>query len=399
MGWLRLPSEWVGPDGEVVGTDVDEGMLAAAEEFVDAEGLGNVVFVKDDLFESKLQASSFDPVHSRFEISPLARGAEQVATYCRLARPGGTIALEDWDKGCWHYNPPAPALEQLVGLIDQAVRRVSELDGGRTHLDVFTRVGIDADLQSEVLALPPGHPYLRLPIQVSTGVAPRLEDLVSTEELARLQSEAEAELRESGRWGTTFRLIQSWGKGDAMSTVAEQIRVDATAVAELQRSFRCELVLPEDEHYDERRTIWNSSIDRRPALIARCTGLADLISALRFARRSGLMIAVRGGIVIDLGPMKGIRVDPEARTAHALAGVLLGELDRETQALGLVVPGRQRHAHRPGRPDAGRRHRVGSCGPTASRSTSSCRRPVGSSAARSCRTRPCGRPYRRIFWS
>lgn len=212
MGWLRLLSEWVGPDGEVVGTDIDEALLAAAKQLVDDEGLDNVVLVKDDLFQSKLEASSFDLVHSRFEITPLARGDEQMATYCRLARSGGIVALEDWDKGSWHYNPPAPALGKLIALIEQAFSRVSELDGGRTHLGVFTNVGIEAHLHAEVLALPPGHQYLRLPIQMTTSLAPRLQDLVSTDELTRLQQKAERELREPSRWGTTFTVIQSWGR-------------------------------------------------------------------------------------------------------------------------------------------------------------------------------------------
>jgi ubiquinone/menaquinone biosynthesis C-methylase UbiE len=212
IGWLRLLSEWVGPAGEVVGTDIDEAMLAAAKEFVAEERLANVVLVKDDLFDSKLEASSFDLVHSRFEITPLARGDEQMATYGRLARSGGIVALEDWDKGSWHFNPPGPALEQLIGLIDQAFARVSELDGGRTHLDLFSNAGIEAHLHAEVLALPPGHPYLRLPIQMATSLAPRLQDFVSADELARLQQQAEKELHESGRWGTTFTIIQSWGR-------------------------------------------------------------------------------------------------------------------------------------------------------------------------------------------
>jgi len=212
LGWLRLLSEWVGRDGEVVGTDFDAAMLGAAEQFVADEGLGNVVLLKDDVFASNLEASSFDLVHSRFVVSPLARGAEQMATYCRLTRPGGIVALEDWDKGSWHYNPPAPALEQLIGLIDQAFAKVSPLDGGRTHLDLFTSAGIEPTIHAEVLALPPGHPYLRLPIQMTTGLAPRLEEFVSAEELARLQAEAETELQEPGRWGTTFTVIQSWGR-------------------------------------------------------------------------------------------------------------------------------------------------------------------------------------------
>jgi FAD/FMN-containing dehydrogenase len=136
-----------------------------------------------------------------------------------------------------------------------------------------------------------------------------------------------------------------------MSTIASEAKVDAAAIDGLERSFRGQLVRPGDPTYGERRRVWNGSIDRSPALIARCAGVADVIAAVRFASDTGLVISVRGGghsfpglsvcdggIVIDLGPMKGIRVDPETRTARAQAGVLLGELDRETQAFGLAVP-------------------------------------------------------------
>jgi hypothetical protein len=134
--------------------------------------------------------------------------------------------------------------------------------------------------------------------------------------------------------------------------VATGIRVDDRALGELQDAFRGQLIRPGDPSYDEHRRIWNGSIDRSPALIARCAGVADVIAAVRFARATGLLAAVRsgghsfpgasvcdGGLVIDLGLMKGIRVDPEAGTARAQAGVLWGELDRETQTFGLATTG------------------------------------------------------------
>ncbi len=123
------------------------------------------------------------------------------------------------------------------------------------------------------------------------------------------------------------------------------------ALRELEASFAGELVSPEDATYDRRRAVWNGSIDRHPALIARCTGASDVSAAVRFAQRTGLPLAVKGGghsfpgqsvcddgVVVDLGEMKEIVVDPRARTATAEAGVLLGDLDRETQAHGLAVP-------------------------------------------------------------
>ena len=140
-----------------------------------------------------------------------------------------------------------------------------------------------------------------------------------------------------------------------MTTQVEQTvdttRLDDTAFARLEGSFRGELVRPGDPSYDLHRKVWNGSIDRRPSLIARCVGVPDVVAALAFARRHGLVVAVRsgghsfpglsvceGGIVIDLAPMKRIWVDPDAGTVRAQAGVVLGELDRATQAFGLAVP-------------------------------------------------------------
>jgi FAD/FMN-containing dehydrogenase len=120
----------------------------------------------------------------------------------------------------------------------------------------------------------------------------------------------------------------------------------------LRDSIRGPVIEPDDEGYDAARAIWNGAIDRRPACVARCTGVADVVAAVRFARERDLLVAVRsgghgvgghalcdGGLVIDLSPMKGIRVDPAARTARAQAGVLWGELDRETQLHGLATVG------------------------------------------------------------
>jgi hypothetical protein len=136
-----------------------------------------------------------------------------------------------------------------------------------------------------------------------------------------------------------------------MSSIASEANIDAAALGRLERTFGGQILRSADAGYDEGRRVWNGSIERSPALIARCADPADVVAAVTFGRETGLPIAVRsgghsfpgqsvcdGGIVIDLGPMKGIRVDPEARTVRAQAGVLLGDLDRETQAFGLAVP-------------------------------------------------------------
>ena len=129
-----------------------------------------------------------------------------------------------------------------------------------------------------------------------------------------------------------------------MTAVADELQIDEAA-------FRGSVVRPDSPDYDLHRKIWNGSFDRHPAVIVRCAGVSDVIAAVKFGRATGLPVAVRSGghsfpglsvaddaLMIDLSPMKGVRVDPETRTARVQAGVLLGELDRETQAFGLAVP-------------------------------------------------------------
>ena len=137
-----------------------------------------------------------------------------------------------------------------------------------------------------------------------------------------------------------------------MATRTQAPPLGTIAFDELGGSFRGELLPPTSPDYDNARRIWNGAIDRHPACIARCTGVADVVAAVHFARERDLLVAVRsgghgvgghalcdGGLVIDLSPMKGIRVDPATRTARAEAGVLWGELDRETQLFGLATVG------------------------------------------------------------
>src|SRR5688572_566858 len=212
LGWLRILSEWVGPSGQVVGTDIDESLLSGARSFLDAEGISNVELVVDDLFESGLDPESFDLVHARYVIAPLGRGPEQLASFKRLVRPGGLLVLEEWDLGSWHFNPPAPAAERLVRLLSEIFGRLGG-EAGRELPDLLRGIGIEEpELAAHVIALKPGHPYLRLPLQFSVALEGRLLEMVGEDELASLRGKTEAELADPDRWGTTFTLIQSWGR-------------------------------------------------------------------------------------------------------------------------------------------------------------------------------------------
>ena len=124
-----------------------------------------------------------------------------------------------------------------------------------------------------------------------------------------------------------------------------------SAVGKFKAGLRGNTLCFTDDGYDEARKVWNAMIDKRPGLIVRCSGVADVISAVRFARSHDLLVSVRGGghnvagsavcdggLVIDLSLMKGVHVDPVRRTARAQPGATLGDLDHETQAFGFAVP-------------------------------------------------------------
>jgi len=212
MGWLRILSEWVGPAGQVVGTDIDVSMLNAARAFLEEAEIANVEVLVDDLFDSKLEPQSFDLVHARYQIAPLGRGREQVASHRRLVKSGGSLVLEEWDLASWHFNPTAAAAERLIRLVSEIFAGLGG-EAGRGLPSLLHEIGIEEPgIDAHVIALEPGHPYLHLPLQFSVALESRLLETLSQDELAALRREAEAELAEPGRWGTTFTLIQSWGR-------------------------------------------------------------------------------------------------------------------------------------------------------------------------------------------
>jgi FAD/FMN-containing dehydrogenase len=128
-------------------------------------------------------------------------------------------------------------------------------------------------------------------------------------------------------------------------------RISAEMLDGLKGSIRGSILTPDTPGYDGVRAIWNAMIDRRPGLIVRCAGAADVVRAVRFAAEHKLLVAVRGaghniagnavcdgGMMIDLAPMKSVRIDRRGMTARVEPGVTLGELDRDTQAFGLATP-------------------------------------------------------------
>jgi FAD/FMN-containing dehydrogenase len=138
----------------------------------------------------------------------------------------------------------------------------------------------------------------------------------------------------------------------ATQMIDKMTALDEELIAALRAGLRGELLTPADASYDDARTVRNGLIDRRPALIARCSGTADVVECVNFAREHELVLSIRGGghnvagnavndggLVIDLSQMRGVYVDPSARTVRTQGGATWGDVDRETQLFGLATPG------------------------------------------------------------
>ena len=142
------------------------------------------------------------------------------------------------------------------------------------------------------------------------------------------------------------------GSDAKLNETSPQATVPLDAIDSLRSAMNGDVLVPNDEGYDDARLIWNGMFDRKPTLIARCNGTADVIHAVNFARKNGLLTAVRcgghnssgsgscdGGILIDLSRMNAVRVDPKMRRARVQGGATWGDFDREAQVHGLATPG------------------------------------------------------------
>ncbi len=213
MGWLRLLSQWCGPDGQAIGTDVDDRMLEAARALCAAESLGNVALRKDDFFRTQLEPESLDLVHLRFQLAPLGRAAEQVAIAKGLARRGAWLVLEEPDSETWREYPPAPSVDSLRELILTAFRQNGgDFDVGRQLEKVLRHSGVEPTIRREVVSLTVEHPYLQLPLQFAASLRRRLIHLVPEAELDRRVALAREELSDPLRHGSTFTLVQAYGR-------------------------------------------------------------------------------------------------------------------------------------------------------------------------------------------
>jgi SAM-dependent methyltransferase len=217
-GVLGALARAVGPGGRVVGLDADDKLLAAARAHVDGAGLTQVELVHGDAFATGFPDGSFDVAHVRFMVAPLGRGAALVAELARLVKPGGVVILEEPDVSSWRVWPDRPRVVQLIAAFTTAfIRAGGDADAGRKGCALLTAAGLtNIDARAAVLAMRGGHPYLRLPVQFAASLRPRLVDgIMSAAELDAAVAECEEQARDEATFGTSFVLVQTWGRKPA----------------------------------------------------------------------------------------------------------------------------------------------------------------------------------------
>ena len=190
--------------------------LRGARAFVAENALTNVEIIEADAYASPLPANSFDLTHVRFLFAPVGRDAQLMNELWRLTKPGGIIAIQEPDAAAWRCYPPSEAWDRLKSAILEAFRQGGgDFDAGRrTHMMMQDQGAEDLQMRATVVALAPGHPYLRLPVQFATSLRNRLLDggLMSGSELDAAIGECEKVAGDPRTTGVTFVVTQVWGR-------------------------------------------------------------------------------------------------------------------------------------------------------------------------------------------
>jgi hypothetical protein len=154
-----------------------------------------------------------DVVHARFQLALRDRPAERLDALRALVAPGGVLVLEEPDTRTLTYEPIAPAATHLVGRVAQAMKAAgADLDAGRRLPALLRGAGLEPRVRTHVVGCEPGHPTLRLPLELADAYADRLADILGGDGLAQLRRQAADELADPARRGTTFTLVQAWAR-------------------------------------------------------------------------------------------------------------------------------------------------------------------------------------------
>lgn len=210
--------------GRVIGLDADCSLLNAARAYVQREGLSNIELVEGDVGATGLPQASFDLVHARFLLPHVESPEGVLREMIALAKPGGTIALQENDHSSWNFHPPCPAWSRLLSLLEQTFALKGDINIGRRTFHMLKSAGLeDVQVRAAVLALQDCHPYMRMPLIGARAMRGRLiaSGLTDEKEFEELTQAVEQAANDPDRVQVTFTLIQAWGRKPAAVGWAE----------------------------------------------------------------------------------------------------------------------------------------------------------------------------------
>ena len=213
-GVLGSLARRVGRAGSVIGLDIDPALLAQAAAFASAERLEQIELVEGDAFATGLPDASFDLVHTRFMFAPLGRHRALFAEIHRLVRPGGIVAIQEPDVAAWQCWPRSADFERLVdSIVATFAASGGDFNAGRNAY-AYLRANSYADIgiRAEVLSLPGGHPYARLPLLFAESLATKLAARMGSEIFEQVKAGCNAACTDPASMITSFVVQQAWGR-------------------------------------------------------------------------------------------------------------------------------------------------------------------------------------------
>jgi len=215
-GILEPLADAVDSIGTVIGVDNDPLLLDAARAWAVDRALHNVWLFQDDALRTDLPRGIYDLVHARFLFAPLGRDEALLKEMIELTRPGGVVAIQEPDSASWNVHPRRAGFDALKPAILRAFRAGGgDFHAGTRIFDMLRRAGLeDVQVRAHVLALPPGHPYRRLPVLFANSLRRRIleDELLTPSQFSAAVADCEAAADDAATLATTFTLMQAWGR-------------------------------------------------------------------------------------------------------------------------------------------------------------------------------------------
>lgn len=216
MGILGLLSKRVGPEGKVIGVDLDQKQLAAAQDHIHQEGFHNVIVLEQDACHTELPRETSDFTHVRFVFAPVGRDHELLQEMLSLTRPGGIIAIQEPDATSWQCYPREAAWDRLKAAILEAFQRGGgDFNAGQRTFAMLQAAGLEeVRMRAAVVGLHGTHPYRRLPVQFATSLRKRIldENILTETELDGLIQRCEEIAADPRYVVISFVVTQVWGR-------------------------------------------------------------------------------------------------------------------------------------------------------------------------------------------